>query len=57
MQAFTVEQVRRLEAAAMQHVPEGERPEQEPLEVDYDPWKSISWNPDAQRWQADRAAE
>lgn len=22
----------------LQHVPEGERPEQEPLEVDYDPW-------------------
>jgi hypothetical protein len=22
----------------LQHVPEAERPEQEPLEVDYDPW-------------------
>ncbi len=22
----------------LQHVPEDERPEQEPLEVDYDPW-------------------
>jgi bifunctional non-homologous end joining protein LigD len=26
----------------LQHVPEGERPAQEPLEVDYDPWASIS---------------
>jgi hypothetical protein len=25
----------------LQHVPEGERPEQEPLEVDYDPWEGM----------------
>jgi DNA ligase D-like protein (predicted polymerase) len=25
----------------LQHVPEGERPEQEPLEVDYDPWQGL----------------
>lgn len=24
---------------SLEHVPEGDRPEQEPLEVDYDPWK------------------
>ena len=24
----------------LQHVPEAERPAQEPLEVDYDPWKN-----------------
>ena len=35
----------------LQHVPEGQRPEQEPLEVDYDPWVGIEWNQDAQRWQ------
>jgi hypothetical protein len=23
----------------LRHVPEGERPDQEPLEIDYDPWK------------------
>lgn len=27
----------------LQHVPEGERPEQEPLEVDYDPWPNAPW--------------
>jgi bifunctional non-homologous end joining protein LigD len=27
----------------LQHVPEDERPEQEPLEVDYDPWEGIDW--------------
>jgi bifunctional non-homologous end joining protein LigD len=27
----------------LQHVPEGERPAQEPLEVDYDPWAGRSW--------------
>ena len=26
-----------------QHVPEGERPPQEPLEVDYDPWAGTPW--------------
>ena len=35
----------------LQHVPEAERPEQEPLEVDYDPWAGIAWNADDQRWQ------
>jgi bifunctional non-homologous end joining protein LigD len=25
----------------LQHVPEDERPEQEPLEVDYDPWRGF----------------
>jgi bifunctional non-homologous end joining protein LigD len=27
----------------LQHVPEAERPEQEPLEVDYNPWANASW--------------
>jgi bifunctional non-homologous end joining protein LigD len=27
----------------LQHVPEAERPEQEPLEVDYDPWANAPW--------------
>jgi bifunctional non-homologous end joining protein LigD len=27
----------------LQHVPEGERPPQEPLEVDYDPWTGTPW--------------
>ncbi|PZF85411.1 non-homologous end-joining DNA ligase [Jiangella anatolica] len=27
----------------LQHVPEGQRPEQEPLEVDYDPWAGTPW--------------
>ncbi|MBK6872371.1 MAG: non-homologous end-joining DNA ligase [Kineosporiaceae bacterium] len=27
----------------LQHVPEADRPEQEPLEVDYDPWEGIVW--------------
>ncbi len=27
----------------LQHVPEGERPVQEPLEADYDPWAGRSW--------------
>ncbi len=26
----------------LQHVPEDERPEQEPLEVDYDPWEGLA---------------
>jgi hypothetical protein len=30
----------------LQHVPEGQRPEQEPLEVDYDPWAGMTWNED-----------
>jgi bifunctional non-homologous end joining protein LigD len=28
----------------LQHVPEGERPPQEPLEVDYDPWANTPWS-------------
>jgi bifunctional non-homologous end joining protein LigD len=27
----------------LRHVPEGERPPQEPLEVDYDPWQNVRW--------------
>jgi len=27
----------------LQHVPEAERPDQEPLEVDYDPWAGMTW--------------
>jgi bifunctional non-homologous end joining protein LigD len=27
----------------LQHVPEAERPAQEPLEVDYDPWAGMTW--------------
>ena len=27
----------------LQHVPEGDRPAQEPLEVDYDPWAGRAW--------------
>jgi bifunctional non-homologous end joining protein LigD len=27
----------------LRHVPEHERPHQEPLEVDYDPWEGIEW--------------
>jgi DNA ligase D-like protein (predicted polymerase) len=28
----------------LRHVPEGQRPSQEPLEVDYDPWEGISFD-------------
>jgi bifunctional non-homologous end joining protein LigD len=27
----------------LRNVPENERPQQEPLEVDYDPWEGIEW--------------
>lgn len=27
----------------LEHVPEDERPEQEPLEVDYNPWEGVTW--------------
>ena len=27
----------------LEHVPEKERPPQEPLEVDYDPWAGVEW--------------
>jgi bifunctional non-homologous end joining protein LigD len=30
----------------LRHVPEAERPPQEPLEVDYDPWAGVEWPPD-----------
>jgi bifunctional non-homologous end joining protein LigD len=30
----------------LQHVPTELRPEQEPLEVDYDPWAGMTWNED-----------
>jgi bifunctional non-homologous end joining protein LigD len=30
----------------LRHVPEEERPPQEPLEVDYDPWAGVAWPPD-----------
>jgi DNA ligase D-like protein (predicted polymerase) len=30
----------------LRHVPAGERPGQEPLEVDYDPWAGVSWSSD-----------
>ena len=30
----------------LRHVPEEERPPQEPLEVDYDPWAGVEWPPD-----------
>jgi bifunctional non-homologous end joining protein LigD len=28
----------------LQHVPEGQRPAQEPLEVDYNPWANVTWS-------------
>jgi DNA ligase D-like protein (predicted polymerase) len=31
----------------LQHVPNGERPAQEPLEVDYDPWANAPWARDS----------
>jgi hypothetical protein len=31
----------------LQHVPSGERPAQEPLEVDYDPWANAPWARDS----------
>ncbi len=27
----------------LQHVPEPDRPAQEPLEVDYNPWEGMTW--------------
>ncbi len=29
----------------LRHVPDAERPSQEPLEVDYDPWEGVEWPP------------
>ncbi|HEX9234804.1 MAG TPA: hypothetical protein VF972_00825, partial [Actinomycetota bacterium] len=36
----------------LQHVPEGKRPAQEPLEVDYDPWAGL----DTAQWRSANAA-
>jgi bifunctional non-homologous end joining protein LigD len=33
----------------LRHVPENERPPQEPLEVDYDPWEGVEWDRAATR--------
>jgi DNA ligase D-like protein (predicted polymerase) len=33
----------------LRHVPEAERPPQEPLEVDYDPWAGVDWPNDGRR--------
>jgi bifunctional non-homologous end joining protein LigD len=33
----------------LEHVPEAQRPPQEPLEVDYDPWAGLEWRPDETR--------
>jgi DNA ligase D-like protein (predicted polymerase) len=30
----------------LEHVPEDQRPPQEPLEVDYDPWAGLEWRPE-----------
>ncbi|MGH2673622.1 MAG: DNA primase, partial [Actinomycetota bacterium] len=30
----------------LEKVPEADRPEQEPLEVDYDPWEGLTWDGD-----------
>jgi DNA ligase D-like protein (predicted polymerase) len=38
----------------LQHVPESQRPQQEPLEVDYNPWVGIEWNRESLRWQESR---
>jgi bifunctional non-homologous end joining protein LigD len=38
----------------LQHVPEAQRPEQEPLEVDFDPWASFR---DLQKTRPDGAAD
>ena len=36
----------------LEHVPEPERPPQEPLEVDYNPWEGVTW-PDPRSSNAD----
>jgi bifunctional non-homologous end joining protein LigD len=33
----------------LQHVPEDQRPPQEPLEVDYDPWEGVTWDETTQK--------
>jgi DNA ligase D-like protein (predicted polymerase) len=33
----------------LRHVPEPDRPEQEPLEVDYDPWEGVTWSEEDRR--------
>ena len=30
----------------LRHIPEADRPAQETLEVDYDPWAGVSWSQD-----------
>jgi bifunctional non-homologous end joining protein LigD len=41
----------------LRHVPEAERPPQEPLEVDYDPFAAWRDSPDAQEWRTRRRSE
>src|SRR6185437_8771888 len=36
----------------LEHVPEEQRPPQEPLEVDYDPWAGLEWRPDTRQLPA-----
>jgi bifunctional non-homologous end joining protein LigD len=36
----------------LEHVPEGQRPPQEPLEVDYDPWAGLEWRPETRQLPA-----
>jgi hypothetical protein len=33
----------------LEKVPEGQRPEQEPLEVDYDPWEGLTWEGETEK--------
>jgi DNA ligase D-like protein (predicted polymerase) len=33
----------------LEKVPEGQRPEQEPLEVDYDPWEGMTWEGETEK--------
>jgi hypothetical protein len=36
----------------LRNVPEADRPSQEALEVDYDPWEGVEWPEEARRRQA-----
>ncbi len=36
----------------LEHVPKEQRPPQEPLEVDYDPWAGLEWRPDTRQLPA-----
>jgi len=38
----------------LEHVPESQRPPQEPLEVDYDPWAGLEWQPDTRGTAEDK---